>query len=145
MKQLTLYTDGACRGNPGQGGWGSILDYKNQRKELSGYNPQTTNNQMELTAVIEGLKTLKEPCQVHIITDSQYVKNGMTLWIHNWKAKGWKTAAKKPVKNKTLWQDLDHEISKHTVSWEWVKGHSGHPENERCDELANIAIDTILK
>jgi ribonuclease HI len=141
MKNVTLYTDGACRGNPGPGGWGSIVDYKGSRKELSGFETETTNNRMELTAVIKGLKTITENCKVHIVTDSQYVKNGMTLWIENWKAKGWNTAAKKPVKNQDLWQQLDEEIQKHKVEWTWVKGHSGHKENERCDTLANLAID----
>ncbi|MBH5329766.1 ribonuclease HI [Eikenella sp. S3360] len=132
-----LYTDGACKGNPGPGGWGVLLRYGAHKKELSGGEPDTTNNRMELTAVIRGLQALNRPCRVVIHTDSQYVKNGMESWIHGWKRNGWKTAAKKPVKNAELWQQLDQLIAQHQVSWQWVKGHAGHPENERADQLAN--------
>ncbi len=140
-----LYTDGACKGNPGPGGWGALLQYKGKEKELWGGEPRTTNNRMELTAVIEGLKALKRPSRVRIVTDSQYVKNGMEQWIHNWKRNGWRTAAKKPVKNAELWQELDRLVNLHQVEWEWVKGHSGHPENERVDALANRAIEEMRR
>ena len=138
--RLVAYTDGACSGNPGPGGWGAIIRFKDNEKEINGYKPLTTNNIMELMAVIESLKAISKPFEIVITTDSQYVKNGITSWIHNWKKNGWKTAAKKPVKNKELWIELDHLIQKHSVSWKWVKGHSGHIENERADELANEAI-----
>jgi len=138
---VMLYTDGACKGNPGPGGWGALLQYKGVEKELWGGEPETTNNRMELTAVIEGLKALKRPSRVRIVTDSQYVKNGMQQWIHNWKRNGWRTAAKKPVKNAELWRELDRLVNLHQVEWEWVRGHSGHPENERVDALANKAIE----
>ena len=141
MKQVTLYTDGACRNNPGPGGWGAILRHVSTDKELSGHEKATTNNRMELTAVIEGLKQLKEKCKVTIVTDSQYVKNGMTEWVEGWIKKGWKTANKKPVKNVDLWKLLVEQTAKHSVKWQWVRGHNGHPENERCDQLANQAID----
>ena len=140
---VELYTDGACRGNPGPGGWGVLLRFKGVEKELYGGEAHTTNNRMELMAVIEGLKALTRTCQVTITTDSQYVKNGMTQWIHNWKRNGWRTAGKKPVKNADLWQELDNQIAKHSVEWSWVKGHSGHPENERADALANKGIDEL--
>ena len=136
-----IFTDGACKGNPGPGGWGAILKYGYHVKELKGYSPETTNNIMELTAVIEALKSLTRPCKIILTTDSNYVKNGITEWIHSWKKKGWKTANKKPVKNKEYWQQLDVEVQRHTIDWKWVKGHSGHPENERADELANEAVD----
>ena len=136
-----IFTDGACKGNPGPGGWGAILKYGDHVKELKGYSPETTNNIMELTAVIEALKSLTRPCKIILTTDSNYVKNGITEWIHSWKKKGWKTANKKPVKNKKYWQQLDVEVQRHTIDWKWVKGHSGHPENERADELANEAVD----
>ncbi len=142
MKAVKIYTDGACKGNPGPGGWGAILQYGSSRKELKGYAPDTTNNIMELTAVIQALKTLKEPCDVDITTDSTYVKKGISEWIHKWKHNGWKTAAKKPVKNKELWQQLDEGVKRHRITWHWVRGHSGHPQNERADELANEAILT---
>ena len=140
-EEIDIYTDGACKGNPGEGGWGAILQYKNNIKEISGYQKQTTNNIMELTAVIKSLKTLKRPCSITLTTDSQYVKNGITTWIHNWKKNGWKTANKKPVKNKDLWIILDNEITHHSIQWEWIKGHSGHPQNERADKLANLIIE----
>lgn len=140
MKTIELYTDGACSGNPGPGGWGVLLRYKDTEKELYGGAEDTTNNRMELQAVIEGLKALKTPCNVTIYTDSKYVLDGLTKWLAGWKAKNWKTAAKKPVKNVDLWKMLDEEVSKHSVTWEWVKGHSGHPENERADELARQGI-----
>jgi len=139
-KTVHIFTDGACKGNPGPGGWGALLKYGNHEKELKGFEPETTNNIMELTAVIEALKSLTRSCSVIITTDSNYVKNGITEWIHSWKKKNWRTANKKPVKNKELWQGLDAEVQKHTIEWKWVKGHSGHPENERADELANKGI-----
>ncbi|WP_456413574.1 ribonuclease HI [Thiolapillus sp.] len=142
-KEVKLYTDGACRGNPGPGGWGVLLRYGEAEKELWGGEKATTNNRMELQAVIEGLSALTRPSSVTIITDSQYVKNGMMQWIHNWKRNGWKTAARKPVKNADLWQQLDALVQKHDVRWEWVRGHSGHPENERADELANQGIEEL--
>ena len=132
-----LYTDGACKGNPGAGGWGVLLRYGCHEKELFGGEAETTNNRMELTAVIEGLKALKRTSRVEICTDSQYVKNGMQSWIHGWKKNGWKTSAKQPVKNEDLWRELDRLAAVHNVSWKWVKGHAGHPENERADALAN--------
>ena len=140
---VKIFTDGACKGNPGPGGWGAILRYATTEKELNGYAPETTNNIMELTAVIEALKTLSRSCPIIITTDSNYVKDGITKWIHNWKLKGWKTAARKPVKNKELWITLDELTQGHHITWKWVKGHSGHPENERADELANEAIESF--
>ena len=137
-KTVYLYTDGACKGNPGPGGWGVLLRYGAHEKTLYGGEVETTNNRMELTAVIEGLRALKRTSRVVICTDSQYVKNGMESWIHGWKKNGWKTAAKKPVKNEDLWRELDELVSRHQVSWTWVKGHAGHPENEKADELANL-------
>lgn len=137
MKEVTIYTDGACSGNPGAGGWGTILVYKGIEKEMSGGEAETTNNRMELTAVIEGLKALKEPCKVKVITDSQYVSNGITLgWAESWKKNGWRKKDKKPALNPELWDALLTEISRHEVTFEWVRGHDGHPENERCDRLA---------
>ena len=132
-----LYTDGACKGNPGPGGWGVLMRYGRHEKELFGGEAQTTNNRMELSAVIEGLAALTRSCRVVICTDSQYVKNGMEKWIHGWKRNGWKTAAKQPVKNAELWQRLDELAAQHQIEWQWVRGHTGHPENERADELAN--------
>jgi ribonuclease HI len=140
IEKVQIFTDGACKGNPGPGGWGAILRFQDNEKELNGYNILTTNNIMELTAVIESLKAISKPFEIEITTDSKYVKNGITAWIHNWKRNGWKTASKKPVKNKELWIRLDKLIQKHNISWKWVKGHSGHLENERADELANEAI-----
>tara|TARA_B100000315_G_C14327976_1_gene473926 strand:+ start:127 stop:573 length:447 start_codon:yes stop_codon:yes gene_type:complete len=138
---VTIYTDGACKGNPGPGGWGAILKYGKNTKEIKGFSLNTTNNIMELTAVIEALRSLTRSCEIIITTDSNYVKDGISKWIHQWKKKGWKTAGKKPVKNKDLWQELEKEVQRHQISWKWVKGHSGHPENERADELANKAIE----
>ncbi|EEG34754.1 ribonuclease HI [Neisseria flavescens NRL30031/H210] len=143
-KPVYLYTDGACKGNPGAGGWGVFMRYGTHEKELFGGEAETTNNRMELTAVIEGLKSLKRRCQVVICTDSQYVKNGMESWIHGWKKNGWKTAAKKPVKNDDLWKELDSLVQQHDVRWTWVKGHAGHPENEKADELANQGAAKFL-
>tara|TARA_Y100000768_G_scaffold157318_1_gene117429 strand:+ start:331 stop:771 length:441 start_codon:yes stop_codon:yes gene_type:complete len=139
--KVYIFTDGACRGNPGEGGWGAILQAESHEKEISGYSANTTNNIMELTAVIKSLQALKKTCNVILTTDSKYVKNGITTWIHNWKKNGWKTANKKSVKNKDLWILLDQECRKHKVAWEWIKGHSGHELNERADLLANLAID----
>lgn len=143
MKKVEVFTDGACSGNPGPGGWGAILKYGDVEKELSGGMIDTTNNQMELMATIEALKSLKTKCEVDITTDSSYVKDGITKWIFNWKKNGWKTAAKKPVKNQELWQELDDMVQKHKVDWHWVKGHAGHPENERADELAVAEVQKI--
>ncbi len=136
MSQVTIYTDGACSGNPGPGGWGVILLYGGNRKELSGGEASTTNNRMELLAAIEALNALKRPCNVDLFTDSVYVRDGITKWIHGWLRNGWKTAAKKPVKNAELWQALQEARKRHEINWHWVKGHAGHPENERADELA---------
>ncbi len=143
MSKVEIFTDGACKGNPGPGGWGAILRYGTTEKEIYGASRNTTNNIMELTAVIESLKNLKKPCELIITTDSKYVKNGITEWVHNWKKNGWRTAAKKEVKNKELWIELDSLIQIHSISWYWVKGHSGHPENERADLLANVAIEEL--
>ena len=144
MKQVEIFTDGACRGNPGPGGWGVLLRFQGKEKELYGGDPQTTNNRMELQAAIEGLSALRERCEVTLTTDSVYVKNGITTWLEGWKKKGWKTAARKPVKNVDLWQALDEQNQRHQVQWEWVKGHSGHTDNERADQLANRGIDELL-
>jgi ribonuclease HI len=143
--KVVIHTDGACSGNPGPGGWGAILDYNGSRKELFGGEPATTNNRMELRAAIEALNALKRPCAVEMHVDSQYVKDGITKWIHGWKKNGWKTADKKPVKNLELWQALDEAIKHHTISWHWVKGHDGHPENERADELARMGIAEVRR
>ena len=143
MKQVRAFTDGACSGNPGPGGWGAVLQFGDHERELHGGAPNTTNNRMELTAAIEALKALSEPCQVTLTTDSTYVKDGITQWLANWKRNGWRTAAKKPVKNQDLWQALDHESARHEIDWCWVKGHSGHPENERADRLANLGMDEV--
>ena len=142
-KTIEIFTDGACSGNPGPGGWGAVLRFKGREKELSGGHPETTNNQMELQAAIEALKALKEPCSIELYTDSQYLRQGITLWIHNWKRNGWKTSDKKPVKNQALWEELDGLVKMHAINWHWLKGHAGHPENERCDELARNEIDRL--
>jgi ribonuclease HI len=139
-KTVEAFTDGACSGNPGPGGWGVVLRYGKHEKELSGGETETTNQRMELTAAIEALRAIKRPCRVTIYSDSKYVVQGMTEWIHNWKRNGWKNASKKPVANAELWQELDRLAAKHRVAWRWVKGHAGHPENERADELACQAI-----
>ena len=142
MNRITIYTDGACKGNPGPGGWGVVLQSGAARKELYGGETLTTNNRMELLAVIEALKALKRPCAVDLYLDSQYVRQGITEWIHGWKAKGWRTASKQPVKNAELWQQLDALVyaSGHQIDWHWVKGHAGDPGNERADELANMGV-----
>ena len=142
-KQVEIFTDGACKGNPGPGGWGALLRYEQHEKQLFGGERLTTNNRMELMAVIQALQALKRKSRVKVTTDSQYVKNGITQWIHGWKRNGWKTAAKKAVKNADLWQALDSETAKHDVEWAWVKGHSGHPENELADQLANRGIEEL--
>ncbi len=143
-KRVEAFTDGACRGNPGPGGWGVILRYGDTEKELYGGEAETTNNRMELMAAIQALEALKQPCEVHLTTDSQYVRKGITEWMANWKRNGWRTSARKPVKNRDLWQRLDEATRTHDIHWHWVRGHSGHPENERADALANRAIDELL-
>jgi ribonuclease HI len=142
-KTIEIFTDGACSGNPGPGGWGAVLRFQGREKELSGGHPETTNNQMELQAAIEALKAIKEHCSIELYTDSQYLRQGITLWIHNWKRNGWKTSDKKPVKNQALWEELDALVKIHAINWHWLKGHAGHPENERCDELARNEIDRL--
>ena len=139
MKAVTLVTDGSCLGNPGPGGWAAIVRFRSHKKELWGSERETTNNRMEMTAVIEGLSSLKEPCRILVEIDSEYVKNGITKWMNAWKRRGWRTASKQPVKNKDLWQKLDEAVSRHQVRWEWVKGHAWHADNNRCDELARQA------
>ena len=139
-----MFTDGACRGNPGPGGWGVVLRYGDNERQLFGGDRETTNNRMELLAVIEGLSVLKRPCEISITSDSTYVLKGIQEWLQNWKKRGWKTASKKPVKDVDLWQRLDALIEPHTIEWHWVKGHSGHPQNELADELANRGIDECL-
>ncbi len=141
---IEIFTDGACKGNPGPGGWGALLRFKGIEKRLHGGEPHTTNNRMELQAAIEGLKSLKRPCQVILTTDSSYVKDGIQKWMANWKKNGWKTASKKPVKNADLWQQLDLLSARHQVQWAWVKGHSGHRENEIADELANLGAKDFI-
>jgi ribonuclease HI len=143
MSEVVIYTDGACKGNPGPGGWGAWLASGGHEKELWGGERQTTNNRMELTAVIEALASLKRRCNVTIYTDSEYVRNGITSWIHNWKLRGWKTADKKPVKNEELWRRLDELAQQHVVTWRWVKGHAGDPGNERADALANRGCESV--
>jgi len=142
--KVDIFTDGACRGNPGPGGWAALLRYGDTEKMFSGAQEQTTNNRMELMAAIEGLEQLKKPMDVVLTTDSQYVKDGITKWIGGWKKKGWITSQKKPVKNVDLWKRLDEAVANHSVEWKWVKGHSGHTENEMVDQAANIAIDNLL-
>lgn len=141
MKKVVIYTDGGCRGNPGPGGWGAVLEYGGHRKELKGHAEDTTNNQMELMAAIEALKSLTRRCDIELHTDSVYVKDGISKWLENWKLKNWRTANRKPVKNKALWQALDEQNQRHNVDWRWVKGHAGVPGNERADALANEAMD----
>ncbi len=144
MDEVEIFTDGACKGNPGPGGWGVLLRYKGKEKTLKGAEADTTNNRMELTAALEALRSLKRPCKVNLTTDSQYVRKGITEWIHGWKRKGWKNASKQPVKNADLWKELDAISHQHEVHWHWVKGHSGHRENEIVDQLANDAISEML-
>ena len=139
MKSVKLITDGACRGNPGPGGWAAILRFNEHKRELFGCEPHTTNNRMELRAAIEGLRALKEDCAVEVITDSEYLKNGITTWIHNWKRRGWMTSDKKPVVNQDLWKALDEQVGRHKTTWTWTKGHASHADNNRCDELATQA------
>jgi ribonuclease HI len=138
--RVIIHTDGACSGNPGPGGWGAILSFGDHEKELNGGEPATTNNRMELTAAIAALETLKRPCAVDLYTDSEYLRKGITAWIHNWKRNGWRTADKKPVKNDDLWKRLDAALARHQVHWRWVKGHAGHAQNERADELARAGL-----
>jgi ribonuclease HI len=142
MKTVTLITDGSCLGNPGPGGWAAILRHGERKKEIWGSEPQTTNNRMEMMAVIEGLAAVTEPCKVRVEIDSEYVKNGITQWIHQWKRRGWKTASKQPVKNEDLWRKLDAALAGHELEWHWVKGHADHDDNNRCDELAREAALT---
>ncbi len=144
MESVEIFTDGACKGNPGPGGWGALLRMGKHQKELYGGERETTNNRMELMAAIEALKALKRPCKVSLTTDSQYVRKGITEWMTGWKQRGWKNSAKKPVKNADLWKQLDEESQKHDIDWHWVKGHSGHPENELADELANRGVEQAL-
>lgn len=141
MKQVSIWTDGACSGNPGPGGWGALIRFGEHERELYDGEKLTTNNRMELLAAISALNALKQPCKVDLYTDSQYVKGGITGWIHGWKKNGWKTSAKKPVKNAELWQALDEAVARHSVTWHWVKGHAGHAENERADELARMGME----
>ena len=139
MKKVQVTTDGACSGNPGPGGWAAILRYNHHEKELWGSEPHTTNNRMEMTAAIEALRSLKEDCEIEVVTDSEYLKNGITQWIHGWKRKGWMTAAKKPVVNQDLWKALDEQVGRHKTTWVWTRGHASHAGNNRCDELATRA------
>jgi len=145
VKQLEIFTDGACKGNPGPGGWGAVIRYGKHEKEISGGDADTTNNRMELSATIQALKILIEPCEVKLHTDSRYVIDGITKWIHGWQRNGWKNASKKPVSNIDLWHDLIEATARHQVEWIWVKGHNGHPENERADQLASDAAEAIAK
>ncbi|HNX76883.1 MAG TPA: ribonuclease HI [Candidatus Rifleibacterium sp.] len=146
LKEVTLFSDGACSGNPGPGGWGAILRYKGSERELSGGEADTTNNQMELMGVIAALESLKEPCLVTVFTDSQYIANAFTQkWLENWQKNGWKTAGRKPVKNRELWERLLKQAGIHQLTWQWIKGHAGHPENERCDQLAVAARDRFAQ
>ena len=143
MKRVEIFTDGACKGNPGPGGWGAILRLGRHEKELSGSDPETTNNRMELTAAIKGLEALTEPCEVDLYSDSKYVLDGITKWVHGWKKRGWKNASKKPVRNEDLWHELIAASEHHVMHWHWVKGHDGHPENERADKLASDQADSV--
>ena len=139
MKKVQLITDGACLGNPGPGGWAALLRHEARTREIFGCEPLTTNNRMELTAAIQGLRAIKESCEVEVVTDSEYVKNGITQWIHGWKRKGWITSARKPVMNSDLWRELDEAVSRHKTTWTWTKGHAAHDDNNRADELAAMA------
>ena len=143
MKHLTIHTDGACEGNPGPGGWAAILRYGERVRELSGGDPATTNNRMELQAALAALQALKEPCRIELHTDSEYLRNGMTEWLAGWKARGWRTKQKQPVRNEDLWRELDAQDQLHAIRWHWLKGHAGHPENERCDVLAKAEITKL--
>ncbi len=143
MESIDIFTDGACRGNPGPGGWGALLRWNDHEKKIKGAEKQTTNNRMEMMAAIQALRSLKRPCRVNLTTDSQYLRKGMTEWMANWKRNNWRNSQKKPVKNQDLWKELDAEVSRHQVTWHWVKGHSGHIENELVDQLANMAIDEM--
>ena len=143
MKEIEIFTDGACRGNPGPGGWGALLRWNGHEKRLKGAERDTTNNRMEMMAAIESLRSLKQACKITLTTDSQYLRRGVTEWMQNWKRNNWKNSQKKPVKNKDLWQALESEIGRHEIVWLWVKGHSGHAENELADQLANEAIDEL--
>ena len=142
-ERVEIFTDGACKGNPGPGGWGAVMRFKGKERQLYGGEPETTNNRMELMAVISALEALTRPTSVRVTTDSKYVQNGITAWISNWKRNGWKTAARKPVKNSDLWLRLDQLVAAHDVRWSWVKGHSGHPENELADQLANKGVEEL--
>ena len=144
-KVVNIYTDGACKGNPGVGGWGALLQYDGKTRELYGGEPHTTNNRMELTAVIRALEALRRRCRVRLHTDSQYVQLGITSWIHDWKKRGWRTADKKPVKNADLWRELDKLAGEHDIEWIWVRGHAGHDGNERADELANRGVKSVIR
>lgn len=143
--KVEIFTDGACKGNPGPGGWGAVLRYNGNEKHIKGANTHTTNNRMELTAAIEALATLTRQCEVDLTTDSTYVRDGITKWVAKWQLNGWRSSNKKPVKNSDLWRRLLEEVAKHDIKWHWVRGHTGHPENERADELANMAIEQMLK
>jgi ribonuclease HI len=145
MSEVEVYTDGACRGNPGPGGWGALMLYGDHQREIHGGEPHTTNNRMELTAAIEALRTLRRPCQVHLYTDSEYLRRGITEWLPGWRQRGWKTAGRKPVKNADLWMALEDAVGEHQIDWRWVKGHAGDPGNERADELANKGLDEALQ
>lgn len=145
MKKVEIFTDGACKGNPGPGGWGAILRYEGHEKELSGGDPHTTNNKMELTAAIEALGLLRERCAIDLFTDSTYLRDGMTRWIHNWQRNGWINASKQPVRNADLWQQLLTLADEHEIEWHWVKAHAGHPENERADRLASDEAEALLR
>jgi|TARA_R110002073_G_scaffold25832_1_gene85103 ribonuclease HI len=144
LKQVEIFTDGACRGNPGPGGWGAILRYGDHERELFGGEPETTNNRMEMTAALKALESLSEPCVVDLTTDSEYLRKGMTEWMAGWKARNWKTASRQPVKNADIWKALEQAVIRHKIRWHWVKGHSGHVENDRADELANRGIDELM-
>jgi len=144
VAKIEIFTDGACKGNPGPGGWGALLRWNGHEKEIFGGEPDTTNNRMELMAAIKALEALKEDADADLYTDSKYVRDGITQWLPRWKANGWKTAAKKSVKNDDLWRRLDEALGNHSISWHWVKGHAGHPENERADQLANIGLEEAL-